>query len=682
MSFNTYQRLLTWARGGGASASVRSDDRHTTQDQSQRPCAVQELEPRHLLSAVLTTAIPDQHLPASGGTASINLTNFFDDTDIPGTVVRYDIEGFDTFDVELLDLEATNTVLNFLGYVDRGDFDGTFFHRLALNADNTPFVLQGGGFEFTAPNNYDPIFQGPPVVNEFGRSNLRGTLAMAKVAPGFDGQGNPVGGPDSATNQSFFNMGDNSANLDNQNGGFTVFGQVLGNGMAVVDLIAQTPVWNANSLHPAFTDLPLRNQPNGDPFPNDRFPDDRDLVTINSITRVEELSYKLISSSAPSRVVPTVSADGQLTLITIGSSVPETVTVTVEAEDHDGNTTQATITVEVGPAKESLNGDKFADLVWRNFKTGKDAMWEMTGFDKAAGVTALKNVNNTTWYIAAVGDFNKDGHNDLFWRNAFDGQNKVWLMNGSNFVSVKTLRTVPNQNLSVGGLGDINNDGNIDILWRNAKNGRNVAWTMDGTAEMGSLRLDNQPGKDWYIGGLADLDRDGAVDVLWRNDSGGQNKAWLLNPVDGTLKQAVGILALADTSWVMTGVADYSAEADNRYDILYRNVKTGKQQAWVMNGTSRLSVNNDIPRLKNQDWQLPGRASQLAARGNALAKIQRQANRTARVRSAALVAATSTQSSESTASLLGSVEPIFTLDIGADEPGTAFTLGDDGQVVN
>lgn len=41
--------------------------------------------------------------------------------------------------------------------------------------------------------------------------------------------------PNSATSQWFINLSDNSANLDLQNGGFTVFGQVIGDGMDVVD---------------------------------------------------------------------------------------------------------------------------------------------------------------------------------------------------------------------------------------------------------------------------------------------------------------------------------------------------------------------------------------------------------------------------------------------------------------
>ena len=62
----------------------------------------------------------------------------------------------------------------------------------------------------------DPITTKPAVINEPVYSNVKGTIAMAK-------QG---GNENSATSQWFFNMSDNSQNLDLQNGGFTVFGQI------------------------------------------------------------------------------------------------------------------------------------------------------------------------------------------------------------------------------------------------------------------------------------------------------------------------------------------------------------------------------------------------------------------------------------------------------------------------
>ncbi len=71
------------------------------------------------------------------------------------------------------------------------------------------------------------VFQNPAVTNEPELSNVRGTIAMAKL--GTD--------PNSATNQWFISLADNSANLDVQNDGFTVFGIVMDNGMDIVDVI-------------------------------------------------------------------------------------------------------------------------------------------------------------------------------------------------------------------------------------------------------------------------------------------------------------------------------------------------------------------------------------------------------------------------------------------------------------
>jgi peptidyl-prolyl cis-trans isomerase A (cyclophilin A) len=150
------------------------------------------------------------------------------------------------FDIQLFDEQTPLTVANFLNYVQNGKYDGSFFHRCLPG-----FVLQGGGFfiESNESGNYiTPVDSDPPVINEPGVSNLRGTLAMAKLGDN----------PDSATNQWFINLADNSANLDFQNGGFTVFGKVIGDGMIVVDALAAVQTYNVSkALGPAFTDLPL-----------------------------------------------------------------------------------------------------------------------------------------------------------------------------------------------------------------------------------------------------------------------------------------------------------------------------------------------------------------------------------------------------------------------------------------
>ena len=145
---------------------------------------------------------------------------------------------FDTVYIELFD-DTPNTRDNFLNYVNDGDFTDILMHRLVPG-----FVLQGGGFDL----DLDPIATDAPVVNEFGRTNARGTIAMAKVG----------GDPDSATSQFFFNLSDNAGTapdgLDYQNGGFTVFARVLGNGMTLIDALAGLPTINLGS---PFGQLPV-----------------------------------------------------------------------------------------------------------------------------------------------------------------------------------------------------------------------------------------------------------------------------------------------------------------------------------------------------------------------------------------------------------------------------------------
>ncbi len=178
------------------------------------------------------------------------------------TIVQFQTN-FGDFDVNLYDKKTPNTVANFLAYVNAGDYSNTVIHRSV-----TDFIIQGGGFIYNMSWPLDNANSNAAVSNEPVFSNVRGTIAMAKLS----------GQADSATNQWFFNMADNSttgAALDVQNSGFTVFGEVMGNGMTIVDQIGAVPTFN---LGGALTDIPLENFAN-----NGTDPDGTNLVIINSI---------------------------------------------------------------------------------------------------------------------------------------------------------------------------------------------------------------------------------------------------------------------------------------------------------------------------------------------------------------------------------------------------------------
>lgn len=145
------------------------------------------------------------------------------------------------FQVNLFDETTPATVQNFLEYVNSGAYANNVVHRVEPN-----FVMQAGGFTYNGSTPLDNVTQGTPVTNEPELSNVRGTISMAKLS----------GNANSATSQWFINLANNSSNLDNQNGGFSAFGQVLGDGMDVVDAIAALTRFN---LGGATNTIPLRD---------------------------------------------------------------------------------------------------------------------------------------------------------------------------------------------------------------------------------------------------------------------------------------------------------------------------------------------------------------------------------------------------------------------------------------
>jgi peptidyl-prolyl cis-trans isomerase A (cyclophilin A) len=150
------------------------------------------------------------------------------------------------FEVNLYDKATPKTVANFLAYVQANAYQNTVIHRSVSD-----FIVQGGGFTYPNKLPLVAIPQNAAVMNEPVYSNRRGTIAMAKL--GTDAN--------SATNQWFFNVANNSANLDFQNSGFTVFGEVTGNGMAIVDAMALLTRFKGDG---AFNEIPLRNYTTAD----------------------------------------------------------------------------------------------------------------------------------------------------------------------------------------------------------------------------------------------------------------------------------------------------------------------------------------------------------------------------------------------------------------------------------
>lgn len=298
---NTLKRLLC-----GAGSAERFD----------------HLEQRQLLSVSVVTAIEDQTVARNSPGTVIQLANRFDDTSITGRVARFQTVFGDVF-AKLFDQQTPQTVENFRRYVDGNLYRNSIIHRSVPG-----FVVQGGGF--TMPN-FNSIASFPPVLNEPGISNRRGTIAMAKLG----------GNPNSATSQWFFNLADNSGNLDNQNGGFTVFGEVVGNGMTVIDNIAALQRFNFGG---AFNELPVRNYTQAD-FNAGRTPTADNTVNFTNISFVPELTFT-VTSANPNLVTATIVDGNRLSLSYAANATGET-NVTVRATSVTGQFIEDTFSVRV-----------------------------------------------------------------------------------------------------------------------------------------------------------------------------------------------------------------------------------------------------------------------------------------------------------------------------------------------
>nr|MBW4583407.1 tandem-95 repeat protein [Tildeniella nuda ZEHNDER 1965/U140] len=245
----------------------------------------------------------------------------------------------------------------------------------------------------------------------------------------------------------------------------------------------------------------------------------------------------------------------------------------------------------------SAQSDLRSDILWRNYATGENVVWQVTDASVEA-YASLRLITDLNWAIQGGGDFNQDGQSDILWRNYSTGQNVIWLMNGTTFSSDVYLRPIGDPSWQINGVGDFNRDGKTDILWRNYSTGQNVIWLMNGTTFSSDVYLRPIGDPSWQINGVGDFNRDGKTDILWRNYSTGQNVVWLMNGT--TFSSDVYLRPIGDLSWRISGTGDFNS--DGKTDLLWRNYSTGQNVIWLMNGTT-FSTDVYLQAVGDPNWR-------------------------------------------------------------------------------
>ncbi|MBW4507509.1 MAG: FG-GAP repeat protein [Scytonematopsis contorta HA4267-MV1] len=279
-------------------------------------------------------------------------------------------------------------------------------------------------------------------------------------------------------------------------------------------------------------------------------------------------------------------------------------------------------------ASADFNGDGKDDLLWRNYNNGENAIWLKDGNNlnsfSSAGAKFITQVADTSWKMITAADFNGDGKADILWRNSRSGENAIWFMDASvvtndgRYVSnsqffTNSLRFI-DTNWEMVGAGNFDADNKADIVWRNKVTGENAIWLMDGIT--GSSVVDGSVGTpvaskaggtrfietvadtDWKIVGIGDFDGDNKSDLVWRNNRTGENAIWTVdttqtNPAGNfltngqfILDRTTGVKAIADGGWRIEAVGD--TNSDGKSDLIWRNYSLGvdsdKEAVWQMSG--------------------------------------------------------------------------------------------------
>jgi len=323
----------------GPSKPSRSSRRRD--HRSNRP-RLEPLECRQLFTAELLSVIgPQLAHPATPAQDTIDLSTRVVDSNGPGTIAHFHTTQGD-FDIALSDNVTPITVANFLHYVNSGELNHTIFSRSVPG-----FVEQLGGYSINRLGAHIPVQ--PPIPTEFNTANpvhnVRGTVAMALSG----------GSNNTAQSEWFVNLADNSANLDTQSGGFTVFGNVIGNGMSVLDKIAALPTASIakNTGNGALTDVPLQG------YNSTRKPAAPiffgNLVQVISATSRPAMTYT-VSSDNPSLVQPILNGRSVTFSYRAGGSGVANITVT-GTSTTDGSTVNTTFAVTVPTASGGLQAN-------------------------------------------------------------------------------------------------------------------------------------------------------------------------------------------------------------------------------------------------------------------------------------------------------------------------------------
>jgi hypothetical protein len=216
-------------------------------------------------------------------------------------------------------------------------------------------------------------------------------------------------------------------------------------------------------------------------------------------------------------------------------------------------------------------------------------------------------------HLPSAGAANATDAPNLLWHNKVNGQNRIWLMGGTdqNGVpgtvyqgSITLDANTDSPGWRMVGAGDLDGDGINDIVWQHSPYNLLAVWYMnsDGTAKNKTL-LNPQyvdPGA-YKMVGVADMNGDGIADLIWEYPvvypGLPGHVIWFMNkkPNQGSLNTTAPFgTEPGDINWRISCAANLPQPAPNNTPIItWRYQQAGNQGSisfWYMNSTNLITT--------------------------------------------------------------------------------------------
>ena len=264
---------------------------------------------------------------------------------------------------------------------------------------------------------------------------------------------------------------------------------------------------------------------------------------------------------------------------------------------------EPSIVIPVSPDSQSPEVGEDVDILWRHSEAGQVLGWFLDQLQVENSHLIGDIVSDSNWVLEGTGDFNNDSQEDLLWRHTGVGQVVAWYMNNGELQqSALVGDVVADTRWEIEGVGDFNRDGNDDILWRHYSSGQVFAWHMDGAGNIQGSQFigPTVPDLNWRIEGIGDFNGDQVEDLLWRHYASGQNLAFHLDAQGQVVSSAPIGTVISDLNWTFEGVGDFNQDGET--DILLHHALSGENLAWLMNDNNVVGGQHIGPTVPDNQW--------------------------------------------------------------------------------